>query len=293
MLRRIFLFCTIAGLLCMVSAGEQEIPKEGTPAIEAKATRLPKEKPPGQRRELGVVVQRHSDRGFLVRQVLPGSVAEKAGIRPGDAIISHGEHVFLGRNLPVEQLGKAVRAAPAGKPVIVVVVRNDKTVSMNVVYGGARRPPLALSPQQKKLVAQFGYPDTFVISCYSENEKGKTKDIRQETWFYYHLLTNFSFINGEFSASEPIEKLPDDLVYPRYKPERFRAGMSLAEVKTLLGDTKGSPLNVKDLDVGDESLEQAQLYFAGHVSMVFVEDALCYVLTTPGDPEPTGKEVAK
>ena len=152
---------------------------------------------------------------------------------------------------------------------------------------------LKLSAQQQALVDEFGYPDTFVLSSYEETIEGGTTRIRDETWYYYRVLTNFSFINGKFVASNSIDRLPDDLIYPKYSPDMFQVGMTLAEVKKLLGDAKGVGVEVNALGLNDKSLDNFQLYFAGQISLAFVEDSLCYVLSAPGDPARIVKEVTE
>jgi hypothetical protein len=68
--------------------------------------------------------------GALVREVAPGSVAEKAGVRAGDRIVSfHGKAVATARDLP-----RALGSAPAGEKVKVRVIRDGKPVDLEAEF---------------------------------------------------------------------------------------------------------------------------------------------------------------
>jgi serine protease Do len=84
-------------------------------------------------------------RGALVARVLPGSPAEKAGIRVGDVIVTYQGH-------PVEQssaLPPMVGATPVGAEARVTVIRDRKTVPLTVtirelprtIVAGESKPP--------------------------------------------------------------------------------------------------------------------------------------------------------
>lgn len=61
------------------------------------------------------------DQGVLVRDVQPGSPAAEAGIQPGDVILSFN-HQPVGS---VDQLAERVETAPAGKPSVVLIMREN------------------------------------------------------------------------------------------------------------------------------------------------------------------------
>jgi S1-C subfamily serine protease len=66
--------------------------------------------------------------GFQIYQVLPGSPAEKAGIRSGDRIQGIGNHTLCG----IGWLADVLHLYPAGKPVTVRVVRKGDWIPENI-----------------------------------------------------------------------------------------------------------------------------------------------------------------
>lgn len=96
---------------------------------------------PELRRYLGA----SSEAGVLVGRVLPGTPAEKAGIKVGDVIVSID-------GAPVEGAGDIVEAISekAGKPVVVELVRDRRTVKVTATLpeasDDAPRGPRAWAP---------------------------------------------------------------------------------------------------------------------------------------------------
>jgi len=84
--------------------------------------------PPGP--VFGVTWDETAGEGALVREVAPGSVAEKAGVRPGDRIVSFGGKDVAG---PADLPG-ALRGATAGTKVKVKVVREGKPVELEAEF---------------------------------------------------------------------------------------------------------------------------------------------------------------
>jgi S1-C subfamily serine protease len=65
----------------------------------------------------------------VVKEVVPGSPAEQADIRPGDAIVKYD-----GREVTDDkQLTRLVRAGMVGETVSVEIVRGDRTITKRVV----------------------------------------------------------------------------------------------------------------------------------------------------------------
>jgi serine protease Do len=67
-------------------------------------------------------------RGVEVARVEQGSPAEKAGIKPGDALLTYNGETILG----AQQLGRLVRETPAGRKVKVQLWRDGKTETLAV-----------------------------------------------------------------------------------------------------------------------------------------------------------------
>lgn len=77
-----------------------------------------------QRETLGI-----TDRGVLVRQVNPDSPAAKAGIRADDVILAFNRHDVKS----AAQLKELVAKAPTGKPVAMLVMRDQRTQFLPIV----------------------------------------------------------------------------------------------------------------------------------------------------------------
>lgn len=77
------------------------------------------------------VLHLSEDQGVEVLRVEDGSPADKAGIRPGDVLLTYnGEKI-----LSVQQLGRLVRETPAGRKVMVAYWRNGKSGKLVLTTG--------------------------------------------------------------------------------------------------------------------------------------------------------------
>ena len=85
-----------------------------------------------------ILLREPDSRGLVVAQVPPGGPAGKAGMEPGDVIVSIAGHVVRDLQTLIAALG---RLSP-GKTVPVVVLRGDERVTLKVTLGarpGGRR----------------------------------------------------------------------------------------------------------------------------------------------------------
>ena len=97
--------------------------------------RLVYTQPPARKRppRIGIMPHPESDpRGLVVARVPEGGPAGKAGMEPGDIIISLAGHVVRDRQTLTAVLGKL----SAGKTVPVVVLRGDEKITLKVTLGG-------------------------------------------------------------------------------------------------------------------------------------------------------------
>lgn len=136
-----------------------------------------------------------------------------------------------------------------------------------------------LSPSQTKLVKDSGYPDSFLLMFYEEQQDdGLTGGTRYEVWEYYRLDTQYIFINGESEGEQPLEAGDVEPLPTAYKPEQFQAYMSLDEVVTAaqLQSYLAAPLE-KSLLTGGE------IYYAGGLAFGLKDGQLLYIETFIGE----------
>lgn len=80
------------------------------------------------------------ERGIEVTHVAQGSPADKAGIEPGDVLLTYnGENI-----LSIQQFVRLVQETPIGRKVRIQLWRDDKTQSITVVIGSAPAKPFGI-----------------------------------------------------------------------------------------------------------------------------------------------------
>jgi hypothetical protein len=131
-----------------------------------------------------------------------------------------------------------------------------------------------LSDRQLSVVDHLGYPEAFVILFYDEEQgDGSMLDIRYETWSYYTSNLDYTFINGEMVAEEPLDvELLGELVQIPYRPEQFVAYMGLNE---LIASTGLKTYLIVPLE--KELVEGGAVYYADELTFGFKDDELLYV----------------
>jgi hypothetical protein len=131
-----------------------------------------------------------------------------------------------------------------------------------------------LSADQKAVVDRLGHPEAFSLLFYEEEtEDGSLGDVRFETWSYYTSALEYTFINGEQVAEDPLEiDLMGELVVIPYHPEQFVAYMDLDEVIASAGleTYLVVPLEKELVDGGE-------VYYADELTFGLKDDELLYV----------------
>ncbi|MDC0549149.1 DegQ family serine endoprotease [Alphaproteobacteria bacterium] len=130
-----------------------------------------------------------SVKGALVSSATEGGPAQKAGVKTGDVILK-----FNGIDIDtMKELPKVVAGTPVGKSVPLVILRNGKTITLNVVLG-----ELELAEKEN------------LITKSSDNKKSKSKTFEK-----------LGFVAEELSKSN-IEK---------FKLKKIKAGILISSVK--------------------------------------------------------------
>jgi len=109
--KSITLTVTIAELDDADSGNTPRINSSGDPSLGVTIGQITQ----AQREQLG-------DTGVLIEKVEPGSVAAEAGIRSGDVLMSFNQTDIKS----AKQLRQLIKTAPKGKPVPVLIVRNNQ-----------------------------------------------------------------------------------------------------------------------------------------------------------------------
>ena len=130
-----------------------------------------------------------SVKGALVSSATEGGPAQKAGVKTGDVILK-----FNGIDIDtMKELPKVVAGTPVGKSVPLVILRNGKTITLNVVLG-----ELELAEKENLITKSSG------------NNKSKSKTFEK-----------LGFVAEELSKSN-IEK---------FKLKKIKAGILISSVK--------------------------------------------------------------
>ena len=132
----------------------------------------------------------------------------------------------------------------------------------------------ALSAEQLSVIDRRGYPDAFAILFYEEEQMdGAYGDVRFETWSYYSGGLEYTFINGDQMAEDPLEiEFLGELVPIPYRPEQFVAYMSLDEVI----DSAGLETYLV-VPLEKELVKDGEVYYADELTFGLKDDELLYV----------------
>lgn len=138
---------------------------------------------------------------------------------------------------------------------------------------GQVKDPYQLSDQQQEILFTHGYPQGFTILFYEEEQTaGEIQTIRLEIWDYYTQGIGYTFINGEKTAEDVLEKYTGSLQPLPYYPEQFGAFMSLDEVLAAVGIE-----SYVEVPLQKEYLEDGVSYFAEGLTFGLQADELRYI----------------
>ncbi len=130
------------------------------------------------------------------------------------------------------------------------------------------------------VLEEMGPPDSFTLKF----QELEGQIVRWETWSYFDFTTLFEFIDGELLWTIELEEVPNGSIFAHfYEPEMFQAGMTVADVKSLLAGQELLEINLAALDL------EGSLALAGdQILLAFENDRLVYVETVILSPDPEG-----
>jgi hypothetical protein len=129
-------------------------------------------------------------------------------------------------------------------------------------------PSYTLSEAQQAVVSAHGYPDSFTILFY-EDENGA--DARQETWTYSADRAAYTFHNGALDGEMELPAVGEVMAAP-YRPEQFTAYMSLDQ---MLAATGIAEYMVWPLE--DELIPGGESFFGDQITFGMLDGELLYV----------------
>jgi hypothetical protein len=131
-----------------------------------------------------------------------------------------------------------------------------------------------LSANQQQVAEAMGAPEAFTLLFYEEElDDGTFDDVRFETWSYYTAGLEYTFINGEQVAEEPLEvAIGGDLVHIPYRPEQFSAYMSLEQVIDAAGLTTYLVVPLEK-----ELVDGGEVYYADELTFGLKKGELLYL----------------
>lgn len=91
----------------------------------------------------------HGGQGVRIREVHPGSPADRAGLRPGDVILEFGEHSFYGGTQDPWEFVALIGAAPTGRPIRMLVERGTARVGLEITL--ELRDPQQIEAERRRL----------------------------------------------------------------------------------------------------------------------------------------------
>jgi hypothetical protein len=154
------------------------------------------------------------------------------------------------------------------------------------LFGGSSAEPWTLSADQKRVVQEFGPPQTFSIVCATDPTHDKaTSDgfpvRRIETWTYHDLGQQFFFRDGAALGTTATPVAVAGTGYPKLKPEEFYRGMSIDDVVKAVGAAPA-----KAADIAPDTYKGIEMYvFADQVLAGFEDGKLVVLRTAPAIPE--------
>lgn len=199
---------------------------------------------------------------------------------PGPARVHHNPRQK--RKITWILLAVALGIGLAGLGVILLLyssLNNAFQESVKLAEGVQVNPSAArsyqLSEDQAKIIDQYGHPDSFTITFYTEEfDPVYSGEVRDETWRYYSSGMEFDFYNGQLMYTNPIPDPPVGWVALPYQPEQFTA---YADLETVIASA--SITDILEFPLEKELIKNGKLYYAPGLSFGTVDGRMIYVET--------------
>ncbi len=143
--------------------------------------------------------------GVLISRILKGSPAEKAGLSPGDIIVS-----FASKNIRnTQDLIRMVLKKDIGDKVVLGVIRNNKPYSMKIEIGARPEQKVAAIPEKKKELPGKRMASKFWRGI-------EVSDITPDIASRFKLKTEIGVVVVSVESGSPAEESgirPGDVIY--------------------------------------------------------------------------------
>jgi len=139
--------------------------------------------------------------------------------------------------------------------------------------------PQPLSADQRQLLEEFGEPPHFELFLVDTDTSSLQ---RNETWYYPALRTSFTFVDGRFAGSGPIEQPLSDTPTPVWRATRLDSQLSPEAVALRLVGQPVVRLDLKSGSLGKEIPDTMVMLFSRGVVFGFSNGRLAMASTLPG-----------
>ncbi|MCW8906852.1 MAG: hypothetical protein OQL28_06360 [Sedimenticola sp.] len=136
-----------------------------------------------------------------------------------------------------------------------------------------------LSAEQQQLLEEFGEPPHFELFLVDTEESAIQ---RNETWYYPSLRTSFTFVDGHFAGSGPIEQPLPDTPALAWQATRLRSQLTPEAVALHLVDQPAVRLDLESGSLGKEIPDTMVMLFSRGVVFGFSNGRLAMASTLPG-----------
>jgi serine protease Do len=177
-------------------------------------------------KEIADSLEMKSAKGALVSSATEGGPAFKAGVKTGDVIIKFNDIIIDN----MKELPKVVAGTPVGKSVPLVIWRNGKTITFNVVLGEL----------------ELAEKDNLILS--NDNVDGKKSKSFEKLGFVGEEL------NAENKKKYSIKDIETGILISDVKPDSTaeKAGLKSGMIIVRVGQ-----IEVKSLKIIDEAIQNA------------------------------------